>query len=660
MVGTQALRNEFHTPVEAAHGAALSTARRWDWLPMPSLCVANALLLIALAFTGARLDLAGAGSLFWAGLAALFVPIAFRLSSPRTSQAEHIGLLLLCGVGLYLVKVLHSPLAFTFHDEFIHWRSTQDIVTTGTLFHENPLITVSPYFPGLQIVTSAVMELTGLGVFGAGVIVLGMARVVLVLSLYLFFHEVVQSRQIASIATLLYMANPNCLFVGAQYAYESLALAVAGLALFTVARRTRARQTGGLISANLAILLSLCGLVMTHHLTSYALVAFLTLWSVMPYAQRIGRSLSQWYAGKATNRELLQAFKRSATSLGTGAGSGGVERVPGEAALLALVLSLAWLAYVAILVVGYLSPVLSKAFAELVGLIAGEMPGRRLFRDFAGQRPPLWEQLMGYSSVLLILAALPWGLLRIWRQHRANALALCLAAGSLSYPVTLALRFTQAGAETSNRSSEFVFVPIAFVLAVGVAQVQQVRRAKVIRSMAFTAWASVIFLGGAIIGWPPWARLPGPYLVAADTRSVEPLGIAAAEWAKTFLGPGNRVGADRINRLLMATYGEQRVVTNLSDDVNVAYAFFSPQFDRVGRSVLEQARLDYIVVDHRLSRGLPLAGTYFENGEPDSNEHRTPIDPAGLRKFDDLPLVSRLFDSGDIVLYDVGVLGHAR
>ena len=66
----------------------------------------------------------------------------------------------------------------------------------------------------------------------------------------------------------------------------------------------------------------------------------------------------------------------------------------------------------------------------------------------------------------------------------------------------------------------------------------------------------------------------------------------------------------------------------------------------------------YVVVDRRLSAGLPSAGVYFERGEVLGNVHTAPIDPAALAKFDSLAGTSRLFDSGDIVIYDLGALAH--
>jgi hypothetical protein len=64
------------------------------------------------------------------------------------------------------------------------------------------------------------------------------------------------------------------------------------------------------------------------------------------------------------------------------------------------------------------------------------------------------------------------------------------------------------------------------------------------------------------------------------------------------------------------------------------------------------------VVDQRLSQSLPATGTYFESGEPDAFRHTSPIAPASLAKFDGLAEISRIFDGGNIKIFDVGAVLH--
>lgn len=603
--------------------ATTSDAKSWGWLPALSLIGALGLLLVALANTGARNDAAWSESLFWMGLLVLFAPIASRLASSGPSERERIGLVAILGLGIYFVKLLHSPLSFTFHDELLHWRTANDILQSGHLFQDNPLLQVSALYPGLEIVTSMLISLSGLKVFSAGVVVIGLARLVLVLALYLFYKEISNSPRVAGIASLLYMTNPSFLFFDAQFAYESLALTFAALILWTTARRAcvpDSDRTG----LTWAALLGLGAVVITHHVTSYALVTFLMLWTMVAF---YGNHFKGWH-----------------------------QLSPGWITLLALVMVLTWLVYVANIAIGYLGSFLAEVVREIIRLIAREGSGRQLFCGLVGEVAPMWEQLTGYVSVILILLGLPLGLFQIWKRHRTNIVALALAAGALAYPVSQVLRFTPFGLQVAGRIPAFLFLAIAFVLAVGFLENRLSHRPDWTLSAAFSACVAVIFVGGVIIGWPRWARLPGPYLVVADTRSIEPQGVAAAEWVRAFLGPDNRIAADRINGLLMVSYGEQRPVTASYDWVNVPAMFFSSELGAVEHAILQRGGIRYVIVDRRLSSGLPMAGVYFEFGEPNTFQHRTPIDLAALVKFDGLENVSRLFDSGDIVIYDVEVL----
>jgi hypothetical protein len=118
-------------------------------------------------------------------------------------------------------------------------------------------------------------------------------------------------------------------------------------------------------------------------------------------------------------------------------------------------------------------------------------------------------------------------------------------------------------------------------------------------------------------GGPAWSNLPGPYVIVGDGRSVEPEGIQAAPWASSYLGPENRGATDRINQMLMSTFGDQNIVTSLIDRVDISPVFFSSELGPDEIAILRQARIRYLVVDLRLSTALPLEGYYFESDEPD-------------------------------------------
>jgi hypothetical protein len=250
--------------------------------------------------------------------------------------------------------------------------------------------------------------------------------------------------------------------------------------------------------------------------------------------------------------------------------------------------------------------------------------------------------------------------LQAWNRYRQNSVAFTLSILVFLQPVMQGFRLTSASWEIANRSSEFLFWATGFIAAIGFLSLKSWRLSPRLWTPAFVVWATVIFIGGSIAGWPPWARLPGSYMVSADTRSIEPQGIYAARWAGEHLNPEGRIAADRINTLLLATYGQMRPVTHQYDRLYISPVFTSPQIGALELELIRRVGLQYVLVDDRLATMLPRVGVYFEAGEPGGERYRTPLSPLALNKFDTMEGVSRLFDSGDIQIYDIGAFNAIR
>lgn len=602
----------------------------WGWLPALSLTSAAGVCLVALAYNAGRLAMPeeNADLLFWLGLLVLFLPTATRLFLRQPARHERIALLVVLGMGLYFVKFLQYPLFFAYFDEFIHVRSAQDIVASGHLFSPNPILAISPLYPGLEIVTTALSNLTGLSLFASGIVLIAVARLLLMLVLYLLCELCTKSAQAAGIATLLYTINPGFLFFDSDFAYESLALTLALFVIFAVALRCYSphQHRKGL---TLVIWLGLGSVVVTHHVTSYALVLFLLFWTIVSFFVRRTRAFRQNHAQE-------------------------VQTGPGGVAFLGLALCAAWLLYSGNLAADYLAPYLTASVNQLTRILAGSGAVRQTFQSDSGIVTPLWERAAAYGSIALIMLGLAFGLFQILRRYRINALLLAFAAAGLAYPAGLALRLTASGAEVSERTSEFVFFGIGLVLAIAIGTLRSFRSPNWWRTAILAGTVGVLFIGQTIVGnGQIWTRLPGSYLPVADQRSIEPEGIAAAHWAAAILGPGHRIATDRINMLLMSTYGHQWDVNATNTAVSVESIFTEPQFDDTVVAAIRADDVQYLVVDRRLSIGLPLAGTYFDLNEPGQQLYNGPIAPAALAKFASVQKVSRVFDSGNIIIYDV-------
>ncbi len=618
----------------------------WGWLAPLALVAALGLLILAVAYSIARGGSSLAEPLFWAAFVIIGAPILVRLVSSAPSVRERIGLVIVLGLALFLVHLLRSPLAFTGYDELQHLRSLTDQLRTGHLFGTNPLLDVSPLFPGLETITGAVVLVSGADPFTAAIVVLGFVRILFSVALYALYREASGSDRVAGLATGIYMLNPNFTFFDSQFAYESLALPLVPAILFLVAARSGRSEHRRLSSV--ALVAAIATLVITHHVTSFEATGLLLVWVVI----NIVRGHRDRYR------------------------TGGIVLAAG---LLVMGVG-AWLLNVAQLTIGYLAPPLTAAVSQLVRLLSSGQ-GRTLFQSSTGAVAPIWERLSGLGMAGILTGALPIGLVAVIRRLRGSSLALLLSALALAYPASLVGRLTPTGSEAAGRSLAFIFLGLAFV--VGVATIwlidlagtaladpsSRVRRAiasvarprlQVAWRAAFTAGVVVLVLGGVVSGSAPETRLPGPYLVGADSRSIDAVSVQTAVWSRAVLGPNRRVVADRVNRLLLGAYGDQFVVFPGSDGVEEWQVFLSHQVGAAEIARLRRGQVRYLLIDRRLSTSLPLIPYYYEEGEIFEGPHTTPVSAQVLGKWDAVSGVDRIYDAGVIQLYDVGGLDGVR
>jgi hypothetical protein len=262
------------------------------------------------------------------------------------------------------------------------------------------------------------------------------------------------------------------------------------------------------------------------------------------------------------------------------------------------------------------------------------------------------------GSVIPVLVLIAVGLKRVWRAPETSTLWRTLAIAAVLYPVSLGLRLTLAGSETSQRASEFVFVGVAFLAGLVISGWQWpkswLRRNAI--ALALTAVALVVFLGGFIIGELPATRQPGPFLVGAEDRSISAQGVAAAHFAASELPAHSRILVDRPNATLMASYGELNPVFGQIRGTPVTRVFFSKRFDPRNRRVIRNDLIDYILVDRRLTRELPVLGYYFEADEAGAFSRTSPIPISSFAKFNHAYGLSRVYVNGPITIYSTAGL----
>ncbi len=649
------------TTDEVIFAADPAYVQRWGWFP--ALTLVNALGLLTITYANQAALTAGiwAEVFFWAGLLLMVLPSAMRLITLAPSRRERIGIVTALGVALYLVKVIHSPFAFTYGDEFLHLFNTNQIVENGVLFTENPGLPVSALFPGLSTVTAALVSLSGLAVFPAGLIVVGLARLVLVLSFYLFAEQVSRSARVAGLAALLYMGHSNFLFWSAQFSYESLSLPLSIGVLYLIMRRERAATASHYAGLTLLAMLGISTVTITHHLSAYFLVIFLVLWWALSRTNLphiVVTSLSKKFlkSNSKLDEDELTISKKVVAATNPHHAHHAQRKGPAGLAPFALVLALTWLVYVAVITFTYLSPVLSKGTVAVLDLLSGDSAGRQLFTAADGTVAPLWERIIGFGSILLSLSLLPFGLIRWWRQGRHNAVSWLLTLSSLLYFAFLALRLTSASWEIGNRLSTYLYMGLAYLLALGVTKLWNGRR-PFWQGLSFGLIFAVIFCGGVIAGWPPHLRLAQPYVVASEGVTIQTQGRAVAEWVRTTLGPHHTIAADETNGRYLIAYGKQNAYVGRFPFIRQIIT--EPYLDRLQQAAIGKLSLDYVLVDERRIAWDNMAGYFFEAAattSPASAATDGTFAPEMIAKFDTQAETNRVMDTGRIVIYDVQTL----
>jgi hypothetical protein len=584
-----------------------------------ALTTALGVLVVSIAYTAGRhgyADSKVADYGYWAGQVLIFIPATIRLLTRRGStEAGTVAAITILTVAQYLCKLCYSPLSFTYSDELAHALTAENILRTGTLFTPNYGLPISPQYPGLEEATTALMRISGLSLFTAGVIVAGIAHLLFVVTLYLLFRNVGGSQRLAGIAIIFYSTNPGLAYFDSLFAYQTLAIAFMGVALVAAWRLTDAKSSGERTGWTVIAMVAIAATVATHHVTSYILAGTLVLIAVA---------------------SLLAKDRRSA------ARSGGL-------ALWAVIVIAGWITFVAPQTVSYLWPPLDSVATGFRSLLTGGLAGAS--GATSAVQNPFSHQVVAAGAVLILSCLLPIGWLQVRRRRiRGKPWILALALGSLTWYAILVIRFAAAnGSELSGRAATFVYVPSAFIAAIGFRWF--IDRVPRLRANAFIGAGLVgvllMSVDGVVNSWPPsWERLPGPYQVGGVERSIGPEEIAVGNWLLSALGPGNRIAADFGNDPMAGTYAYQNPV--LGD----AFLYLSPTYTPSVENEVYQQAIHYVLVDLRLTRQLPASGEYFAL-DPYSGTYTHPLPLVDLTKFNRVPGVARVFDSGDMVIYDL-------
>lgn len=553
-----------------------------------------------------------------AALAVAFGSALWVLTRPELTRALRNAAVVCLGVTPTLMWRSSNPLLFTGFDEQLHMRTLADIIASHGLFEANPLLEPSARYPGLEALTALVHQ-TGVPTMVAAIAVILLARLILVTVLCDTVEQITGSARAGGLAVAAYAVSPQFVFFNSQYAYQTLALPVALAAVNLTARARRAADPLPYFAGATVCLLCVA---MTHHVTSFVTTVFLLVWM---------------FAEKGPER-MRVAY----------------------AALASTAATLAWAIVQRSLLQDYFGPIVDDVSAQLRGGAR-----RAVFKDPAGTASPWSDRLLLLYfavAVSLVVAAVALLTLRWYRRGERHLLRsgpkLLLLGCTAAIPLGLAARVLPKGGELFDRASSFLFLPFAAVVAGYAVRLWWPHPGAGPRRgarLVAVALAGGVFLGGFVLGsGPHWARLPGPYLAAADNRSMDAETLAAVEWADDALPPGSRIAADRVSSILLAARADLWPVMKGPGYINAPALYAADSWGPAEVSMARSMQLRYLYVDRRLADGLPRSGAYFFNGATGDGEQLTDSE---LTKFDFAPGIDLVYRHGPVSIYELTATG---
>jgi hypothetical protein len=441
-------------------------------------------------------------------------------------------------------------------------------------------------------------------------------------AILLLFREVSQAPRLACIGVMLYMLSPQIHYFEASFVYENVAFPFLALAIlfsirFATHQPRRHQSFAGLLACAAVA-------VMTHHVTAIATVGLLAF---------IAFATSLFYDTRNLALPLAKCAASAALIVGC------------------------WLSFVAPETREYLGDVGPQILNGITQL--GHAQGKS--RLPTSHAIPLIDRACNPGGVALMLVLLVVGV-RLAR-HLPPLLRLFIGMAPGLYAVMILIRLFVGsapngehpdGAELAIRSLTYSSLFTALAVAVVLDRLVSIAAGRY-RGLvpmpsglvSATAIAVILLLHSITTGLPQWwQRLPGPFRVDSFVSGIDVVGTSRAEWAEANLQAGSRYFGDMTAMALISA------LSHLDPVSNPGSLYDTPRLIPEDSALIGGLSATYLDVDTRMTQEAPVT-RYFFKADIMMGNRESPIYEASLAKFDDLPGISRIYDSGYDHFYDL-------
>jgi|GEM_PF-6313397 len=548
-------------------------------------------------------------ALFWGGFTLILAPFFYILTRPWRRDRDTIMILAVGILSVYMIKLMRFKFEIGLDDEWGHFRQLIVTLATGNPFSYNSILPIIGHYPSLALVTSTFVRMTGIPASPMALIVIAVAKVLAIISVFYVAREFSKSRLTSALVTMLFFAAPTMVMFDSQYAYESLglSLAITGYAFSLMHFRAKTKLARRWW---LAAFIGMAALATgTHHLSA--------LFMLLSILFTLG-----W-----------EAYQRDE---------------PWPRLLLTFSIALALISsYTYLVARGALKYIGDASVEPFLEFLNGSKGGLRAPFQSAALQTPLFEVIFSLVGQL-ILAGLT--LLSLWqaykRYRRKEPMTWVIVAG-LIYPLTVLGRIIPGIQEAANRGGGFVILWMALLIG------EYAPRPRLWGSkgrILMATLGTIFCFSGFISGSPYYSRYPTGFLVGSPNQ-VDKYEVEAAQWMAKNTDETKIYCTDRLTaKVVGATSSATNVATILPWNRLCKDMFRDTTWKSRNGFFLHLRMFDYVIVETRLSRNVPADGYLFDAEK--GNNYTKPLPKESLAKFANVADLKQVWRNKYVIIYE--------